>query len=117
MEHNENERSVDEEIAWAAHKWKKAVMHNNPYAPRTSPSEVKALMALFRSSRGPDWFANLNWGCGDPCVEMWWGVQCEYDPLLHALTVTHLHLQSNGLYGTFPMDGDFLLHCAMFCSI
>jgi len=103
MEFNENQMGEHHQLSWNKATWSKAVA-NHPWAPKTRPAEKQSLIALYNSAGGSKWGAAVNWMCGDPCQEMWWGVECAYDKATHSLTVTGLDLQANGLKGNFPAE-------------
>jgi len=91
-------------MKWNAAAHAKHVGHG--YEAKTPASEKAALMSLFMDTDGYKWGGNLNWGCGDPCREMWWGVVCTYDWKTHSLHVKELLLERNGLKGVMPEDLD-----------
>ena len=61
-------------------------------------SQREALVALYQSTGGPDWYDSGNWGTRRPLGE-WHGVAVDDDG-----RVTELHLSANGLTGPIPSD-------------
>jgi len=102
---NDNSHSQMEGSTWTAANHKKAVGVSG-WEAKTPKSERDSLMKIFWSTGGAKWGGNLNWGCGDPCREMWWGVVCTYDKASHSLRVKELLLNQNGLKGVFPDELD-----------
>jgi len=96
--------------SYATTKWDAAVAKKlttyHPWEPVTAAAEKAALVKIFRATDGFKWGASLNWMCGDPCREMWWGVKCKYDKATHSLSVVELNLARNGLKGVMPEQLD-----------
>ena len=65
---------------------------------RVVASQRDALMALYQSTGGPDWFDSGNWGTRRPLGE-WHGVTVDDDG-----RVTELDLDRNGLTGPIPPE-------------
>jgi len=98
---NENGASSYSVQKWDAKTAKRATTYSG-WEPVTAPSDKEALLKIYWATNGPKWGSSLNWGCGDPCREMWWGVVCKYDKETHSLAVVELRLERNGLKGAFP---------------
>jgi Leucine-rich repeat (LRR) protein len=77
---------------------------NHGYTADTDPLEVKALHAVYNDLQGDSWIMNAHWGEGDPCKNMWWGVECAAKPGTATPTVTGLLMQGNALNGTIPVE-------------
>jgi hypothetical protein len=69
-------------------------------------AERSALVALYNSTDGANWFFSDNWLTGDPCGDSWYGVTCgeEYveDGANGRPIVIGLDLVTNQLNGTIP---------------
>ncbi|MBN2382412.1 hypothetical protein JXQ70_05970 [bacterium] len=63
-------------------------------------SERDALIALYNSTDGDNWFYNTNWLVGDPCENAWFGVTCD----AAYTTIIELFLGYNDLSGTIPSE-------------
>ena len=63
----------------------------------TSPPEWQALVDFYDKTNGDFWINNYKWKQGDPCIENWYGVQCnKYG------NVISLHFFENSLDGVIP---------------
>uniref|UniRef100_A0A6B2LNV5 Leucine-rich repeat-containing N-terminal plant-type domain-containing protein n=1 Tax=Arcella intermedia TaxID=1963864 RepID=A0A6B2LNV5_9EUKA len=49
------------------------------------------------------WGMNSNWGLGDPCLNLWWGIICDANG-----SITEIRLLSNGLRGAIPASIEYL---------
>ena len=69
---------------------------------KLSQADRDALVDLYQSTQGTNWHININWMRGDPCEEMWYGVnyysfgKCSPD----MDRVYELDLRGNNLNGT-----------------
>ena len=62
--------------------------------------ERDALMALYESTGGENWWRSDGWGVGDPCGDpVWQGVSCNSSG-----SVTELSLSYNKLTGSVPPE-------------
>jgi Leucine-rich repeat (LRR) protein len=59
--------------------------------------EKLALINLYTATKGAMWRDNQNWLQGDPCMQSWYGVQCN-----ELLLVDSIKLAANRLNGTIP---------------
>jgi len=67
--------------------------------------DADVLLELFKTSDGPHWRQNSNWGRGDPCIDSWYGVRCAGKRLRETggeSEVVFLGLNSNYLRGSLP---------------
>lgn len=62
-------------------------------------TECKALMALYYSTRGDEWYCNTNWGSEKPLKE-WYGIEVN-EETGHVVSVV---LGNNNLNGVIPAD-------------
>jgi len=62
-------------------------------------SQASHLYALYTSTSGSNWKRSYNWGNGDPCFHQWYGVDCDCDGNVIAIT-----LPDNRLVGSLPLE-------------
>jgi len=62
-------------------------------------SQRQALVDLHNATGGPNWLNQQNWLDNDPCVDEWFGVQCDGDD-----NIIGLSLPVNGLNGQIPAN-------------
>ena len=77
-----------------------------------SVKETNALIDFYDEFGGPSWKINDNWKVGDPCLNYWYGVQCNVKG-----EVIVLHFFENHLEGGFPesfVDLKNLKHLSIF---
>ena len=72
---------------------------------KTTVSEHSALIDFYNSFDGSRWRIRDNWLDGDPCVNQWYGVQCNVKG-----EVIALHFFENHLVGTFASSIGDLIH-------
>ncbi len=65
-----------------------------------SSTEKAALVALYDSTNGDYWDDNTSWNTGDPCEDMWFGVNCSEDNG----SIIGLDLYANQLTGSIPSE-------------
>lgn len=78
----------------------------------TTDSERKALVDFYTSMQGSWWRFSYNWLVGDPCLNLWYGIQC--DSSHHIISI---HFFQNHLNGVFPSsfkDLIYLRHLSIF---
>jgi hypothetical protein len=68
-----------------------------PNIPQVSEEQRFALVEFFGSTGGQSWYLSDGWGIGDPCVDSWYGVEC--DCFGNVVSIT---LPDNGLSGQIP---------------
>lgn len=71
----------------------------------TSAAEKQALLDFYVSTQGTWWQLQHNWNVGDPCLDLWYGVQCDAQH-----RVISLHFFENHLNGVFPATFINLVH-------
>ena len=64
--------------------------------------ECGALVALFESTNGPDWYETHLWGV-DPAVCTWYGISCETGHVTE-INFRDAFPSGNGLTGTLPVE-------------
>jgi hypothetical protein len=69
----------------------------NGCSKETTPAERQALVDLYTSTNGDFWIHNEQWLKGDPCVNSWFGVECNKFG-----NVISLYFFENGLDGLLP---------------
>ena len=92
--------------------WARCTMETGCVEIPTSEAEYNALMQFFETFTGSQWRIRDNWQVGDPCLDHWYGVQCNVNGNIIAL-----HFFENHLQGTFPdsiIDLVHLKHLSIF---
>ena len=67
----------------------------------TGPIQRQSLVRLYEATNGDNWFNNDNWLVGEPCVNNWYGIECD-NYIGGGEGVTFIQLQRNNLSGTLP---------------
>ena len=67
----------------------------------TGPLQRQSLVRLYEATNGDNWLNNDNWLVGEPCVNNWYGIECD-NYILGGEGVTFIQLQRNNLSGTLP---------------
>ncbi len=75
-----------------------------------SQEECEALVSLYHSTNGDNWFRNFNWLVIDETVDVcsWYGVECESG------SIESIFLSSNELSGTLPIEIGGLINLRFF---
>jgi len=63
-----------------------------PHRTEQRGTAGQALVDLYTATNGPEWWINTNWLNGDPCGNLWYGVECGGTATLYTLYVPHFSL-------------------------
>ena len=72
--------------------------------------ETDALVTFYKSTNGDNWTDNDNWKTGDPCRDVWIGVDCSDDNN----SIIGLDLNTNQLIGSIPPEIEDLINLEIF---
>ena len=92
--------------------WAMCTMLSGCNERTTSEAEYNALVDFYDGFRGASWRINDNWLEGDPCLNQWYGVQCNVKG-----QIIVLHFFENHLVGEFKesfVDLVYLKHLSIF---
>lgn len=90
--HQQLHKEVEEKV----HRLQVLASSSRQRYSTTNPRDKEAMVALYTSTNGDNWYNNSNWMKGDPCDDRWYGLYCINGRVLQ------INMAFNNMAGPLP---------------